>query len=83
MEDLRAHPQGVAKRFCPYRDDHEFLEIDVVIGMRAPINDVHHWDGQCVCARATEIEIQGDLPIIRCSARGGHRHRKQRICAQF
>ena len=34
--------QGFRKRFGANRHDHEFLEIDIVVGMSAAIEDVHH-----------------------------------------
>ncbi len=38
---------SVAQRFCktrrPDRQNHEFLDIDVVVSMRATVDDVHHW----------------------------------------
>ena len=46
---LRAHAQGLTKSWGPDRQDHVFLHIRGVIGMFAPIQDIHHGNGQCTC----------------------------------
>jgi hypothetical protein len=42
VEDLGTHAHGVAHAFGADRHDHEFLDVDRVVGMRAAIDDVHH-----------------------------------------
>ena len=39
-----SHPQGFRKARSAGGHDHEFLQIDIVIRVRAAINDVHHRD---------------------------------------
>ena len=58
VEDFRA----VAERFREGRGadghDHEFLEIDRSIGVRATIDDVHHRHGKHFGVRATDVFIK-------------------------
>src|SRR3990167_4309602 len=42
MENFGAHAHGVGERLGANRLNHEFLDIDVVIGMFATVDDVHH-----------------------------------------
>ena len=41
MEDLRAEPKRLGERLRPGRDDHELLEVEPVLGVRAAVDDVH------------------------------------------
>ena len=43
--------QGFREIWCADRSDHEFLEVDGVVGMRPAIQDVHHGHGQQRCLR--------------------------------
>ena len=42
MKDLGPAPQRFAEGRRADRHDHEFLEIDAIVGVRAAIDDVHH-----------------------------------------
>ncbi len=42
MEDLRAVAQRLGEARRAHRHDHEFLDVDAVVGMRAAVDDVHH-----------------------------------------
>ena len=46
VEDLGAHAQRVAEARRADRHDHELLEVDGVVGVRAAVEDVHHRHGQ-------------------------------------
>jgi len=58
MEDFRAHAHGVLQRFGADRHDHEFLEIDRVVGMGAAVDDVHHRNRQDMGVRAADITVE-------------------------
>ena len=45
MENLRAHAQRIAESHGPDGHDHEFLDVQVVGGVRAAVDDVHHGHG--------------------------------------
>ncbi len=59
MEDFGGHAQGFAKAVGPDRHDHEFLNVDVVVGMGAPVENVEHRQGQFASVGAADILIEG------------------------
>ena len=67
----------VAERFAegrgPDRDDHEFLEVEVVVGVRAPVDDVHHRDGHLHGAHAAEVAVEREARFGGRGARDRHR----------
>ena len=69
MKDLRAHSQRFAEAFSADGNDHELLKVDVVVGVGAAIDDVHHRHRQSVRALAAEITIERKFAIIRSSTR--------------
>ena len=56
-----------------HRHDHELLDVDGVVGMRAAVDDVHHRHGQQVRVGAAEIAIERQPARLR--RRLGHRQR--------
>jgi len=42
VEDFTAAADGVAEPLEPQRHDHELLDVDVVVGVLAAVEDVHH-----------------------------------------
>ena len=56
--DLRAPAQRLGEGGRADRRDHELLDVDVVVGVRAAVEDVHHRDGQHVRVRAAEVAEQ-------------------------
>src|SRR5439155_25252375 len=63
VKNLRANAQALAKTFGAHRNNHEFLKVDIVIGMRAAVDDVHHRDGQAASVGANEIFVERNLEI--------------------
>ena len=63
-----AHAIGEARRAG--RNDHELLKVDLVVGVRAAVEDIHHRHRQQPGLLAAEIAPQGKL------ARGGTRLRR-------
>ena len=57
----------------PQRHDHEFLDVDRVIGMLAAVDDVHHRSRQQTGADAAQVAVQRLLGVMR--GRFGHGHR--------
>ena len=73
VEDLCAATECVGEGFGADGQDHEFLEVDRVVGMGAAIDDVHHRRRQDVRVGAADIAIERKRRGLR---RGlGHRHR--------
>ena len=58
VEDFRPHAHGFAEAFGADRHDHEFLEIDRIVGMCAAIDDIHHGHRQCAGGGAADITIE-------------------------
>ncbi len=80
VEDFRAVAQRFGQRRRADRQDHELLDVDAVIGMRAAVDDVHHRHRQRLgAAEAAEQRLFG---FLRHRVRGGERHGEQRIGAE-
>ncbi len=58
VEDLGSHAQAVPERARADRDDHELLEVDLVVGVRAAVEHVHHRHRQHVGRLAAEVAPQ-------------------------
>ncbi len=58
MEYFRAHAQSVGESVGAGRHDHEFLEVQRIVGMRAAIDDVHHRHWQDARIDAAQILIE-------------------------
>ena len=72
--DLGAPTQALGKARGAHRHDHELLEVDVIIGMHAAVENVHHRCGQQVGVDATQVLVQRQARRLCRSARGGQRH---------
>jgi hypothetical protein len=42
VEDFRTVADRLVQRRRPHRQNHEFLDVEAVVGVRAAIDDVHH-----------------------------------------
>ena len=69
-----------------HRHDHEFLDVDRVVGVRAAVDDVHHRHGQHVRAGAAEIAVERQVrwlqppPWRRPATRRGWHWRRAGPC---
>ena len=54
--------------------DHEFLDLNVGVRVRATVEDVHHWNGQHMSVGATKVLVQGQLSGGCGSLRGSERN---------
>src|SRR5207244_11006412 len=61
---------------------HEFLEIDIVVSVRATIEDVHHRNRQDICCCAAKITIERQLEAVCRGSSSGHRHSQNSIRAK-
>ncbi|MND32218.1 hypothetical protein D3C80_227860 [compost metagenome] len=82
VEDFRTNPHGILQRFGADRHDHEFLEIDRVVGMCAAIDDVHHRNRQNMCASAADITVKRQASRFGGSLGNGQRHAEDGVCAE-
>ena len=70
---LGAPAQRLGERRGPDRDDHELLDVDVVVGVHAAVEHVHHRNRQHVGADPADVAVQGQADLV---GRGvGHRER--------
>ena len=56
--NLDAGAQAFGEAVEPPGLDHEFLEIDIVVGVLAAVEDVHHRHRQRACRRPAQITIE-------------------------
>ena len=73
VEDLRAAAQRFGKARRAHRHDHEFLEVDRVVGVDAAIDDVHHRHRQGAGRGAADIAIQRQVVRDRGGLGAGER----------
>jgi hypothetical protein len=83
VEDFGADLQGVAETFGARGDDHELLEVHVVVGVRAAVEDVHHRDGERARAGAPEVAVERHFEVGRARARRGQRDGEQGVGAEL
>ena len=81
-EDLRAHADAVGHRARTDRLDHEFLDVDRIVGMHAAVDDVHHRHRQRARIDAADMAIQRDAQVLRRGLRDSQRHRQDRVGAE-
>ena len=58
VEYLGAHAQGVTEGLGAHGHDHEFLDVEVVRGVRAAVDDVHHRGGQDLGVDAAQVAVK-------------------------
>ena len=63
VEDLGATAQALREGGRADRHDHELLHVDVVVGVGAAVDDVHHRDGQDAGGGATDVAIERLLGV--------------------
>ena len=64
------------------RHDHELLEVDRVVGVRAAVEHVHHRHRQHVRRLAAEVAPQRQVLLGRRRPRGGERDAEDRVRAE-
>ena len=74
VKNLRTNAHGIRKIHRTNRHDHEFLNIQRVVGMRAAIHDVHHRRWQKMRVYPAKITPQRQANGLRSCARRRHRH---------
>ena len=82
VEDLGAHAQAVAEPGGPHGHDHELLEVDVVVGMGAAVEDVHHGYGEQSGIDAAQIAVERLSAGLGRGPGHGQRHRQQGVGAE-
>ena len=70
MENLGPHADGLFLGFRADRTDHEFLERDGSVRVRASVDDVHHRDGKDMGVRPADVAVERDVQGLRGGLRG-------------
>jgi len=83
VKNFRAITQRFGKIRCAFRHDHELLEIDRGIGMRAAVQNIHHRHWQNARTGSAQITKERKVCRRRSRVRGCKRHTEQRVCAQI
>ena len=81
--DLGAPTQALGKARGAHRHDHELLEVNVIVGMHAAVEDVHHGRGQQVGVDAAQVLVQRQARRLCRSAGNGQRHAQNRVGAEL
>ena len=82
VEHFGAHPQGFPEAVGAMGHQHEFLEIHVVGGVGAAIDDVHQGHRQQVGHGPTQVAVEGQAHAIGGCPGGGQAHGEHRIGPQ-
>ena len=79
---LGAPAQRLGERGGADRHDHELLQVDVVVGVRAAVEDVHHRHGQHVGVDAADVAVQRQLELVGRGLGHGQRHAEDGVGAE-
>ena len=71
---LGAPTQALGKTRGAHRHDHELLEVNVIVGMHAAVEDVHHGRGQQMGVDAAQVLVQRQARRLGSGAGDGQRH---------
>ena len=74
VEDFRAATQGFAEAVRAHGHNHEFLDVQAVVGVFAAVNHVHHGNGQRHRACAAQVAVQRQACVFRCRTGHGQGH---------
>src|SRR5215510_2815514 len=83
MEDFRAHTDCFRHVWSANGHDHEFLKVDIVVGMCAAIHDIHHRNRQHAGFHASDVPEKRQTMRLRGSARDSHGDTEHRVSAKL
>ena len=79
---LDAPAQRLAEARRADRHDHELLEVDVVVGVHAAVQDVHHRHRQHVGVGPADVAVERQLQLGRRGPGHGQRHAEDGVGAE-
>ncbi len=79
---LGAHAKSVGEAFRPDGNDHEFLDVNVVVRVRPAVQDVHHRHRQQMGVAPADVAVQGLSKRNRSGAGDGFGDRQNRVRTQ-
>ena len=83
MKHLNAHPQSFREARCVHGHHHEFLKVDIIIGVLPAVQDVHHGHREDPCIRSADISIERNAQRRGGGFCGGKRHSENGIGPQL
>jgi len=83
VEDFGVHANGFSEGFGAERHNHEFLKVDFVVGMFAPVDDVGHRDRKDGRVDAAKIFVEWKTQIFGCGAGSRHGNTEHGVGAEF
>ena len=81
--DLRALAQRLGEGRRADRGDHELLDVDVGVGVRAAVEDVHHRHRQQVRVGAADVPVERQVRAVRGRPGHGERDAEDRVGAEL
>ena len=82
LKDLVTHLQRLGERAAADGHDHELLKVDLVVGVGAAVEDVHHRHGKHMSALTAQIAPQRQPLLGRGRMGRGKRDREDCVGAQ-
>ena len=82
VEHFRTVTQSFAERGCAYRNDHELLQVEVVVCVFAAVDHVHHRHRHLHATHATKVAVQRQARFFGCGAGHSHGYSQHRIGTQ-
>ena len=79
---LGSHAQRFAERRGADGREHELLEVDVRVGVRATVEHVHARQRQRVRVRAADVAVEREVALVGAGLRRGERDAEQRVRAE-
>ena len=79
MEHLGTHAQGLGEARCLHRHDHEFLDVDRIVGVGAPVDDVHHRHRQHRRLAPADVAVERQAAFHRRGLGNRQRHAQDRV----
>jgi hypothetical protein len=83
MEYFCSHTKCRGKVWGTDRHDHEFLYIDIVVGMGTTVQDVHHRKRQFPGVYAANIAVEGQTECLCRSLGNSDGNTEDRICPEI
>ena len=82
VEHLGAAAQGFAESGSADRHDHEFLDVQAVVGVLAAVDDVHHRHRHLHRAHAAEVAVERQAGFLGSRLGDGHRDGQDGVGAE-
>ena len=83
VEDLGDHADALGERLGADGHDHEFLEVDLVVGVLAAVDDVGHRDGQDAGVGAADVAVERQAVGRGGRLGGGQADAQDRVGAEL